>query len=231
MLAARTQLSQSVEDTLDLVRERAARTGQAAVSGLLTLGLAEIARAAGLVGMDIAQALGQAEKVTRLYHLFRQFALSAYDSLAALLGPTLAQTAAQQVLAWVNDVAQGEQFGQLLEKLYETQQTAQHLSQVATASQASLEKFVAAIQSVDGLNDKYQQQIGLVDRLLRGLRLLGGVPAAALPQGRLLLAAAFIVLVGYVILAGADFVDARRLRLLNRVPGVRQVVETNLASA
>jgi hypothetical protein len=34
-----------------------------------------------------------------------------------------------------------------------------------------------------------------------------------------------------VILAGADFVDARRLRLLNRVPGVRQVVETNLASA
>ncbi len=116
-------------------------------------------------------------------------------------------------------------------KLYETKQTAQHLNRVAADSQAGLERFVAAIQGVDGLNDKYQQQIGLIEKLLRGLRLLGGVPAAALPQGRLLLAAAFIVLAGYVILAGADFVDARRLRLLNRVPGVRQVVETNLASA
>ncbi len=78
--SARTRLSQTIEDALDLIQERAARTGQAAISGLLTLGVGEIAYAVGVVGMDIAQALGQAEKVTRLYNLFGGFT-------GAIIGP------------------------------------------------------------------------------------------------------------------------------------------------
>ena len=90
---------------------------------------------------------------------------------------------------------------------------------------------MAAIESVDGLDAAYRQQIELAQKLLRGVKFLGNVAAAALPQGRLLLAASYIVLGAYVVLAGADYVDAQRLKLLNRVPGVRQVVETNLAAA
>jgi len=229
--AARTLLAGTVEDALTLIRDRSARTGQAALGGLLVLGVGQVAQATGIVGMNIAQALGQADKVTRLYSLFREFALNAYNSLVALLGPALAQTAAKQVLAWVNDMASGAQFGKLLDQLYETGKTEQHLKQVTDSSQASLEKFVTAFQGVDKLNDQYQQQIGLIEKLLRGLRLLGSVPAAALPQGTLLLAATYIVLGGYVILAGADYVDAQKLAGLGRVPGVRKVVESNLASA
>jgi len=229
--AARIQLAGTVEDALTLIRDRAAKTGQAALGGLLGLGVGQVAKAAGVVGLDIVQALGQAEKVTRLYNLFREFALNTYNSLVALLGPTLAQTAANQVLAWVNDMASGKQFGRLLDQLYETSKTEQHLKQVTDSSQASLEKFVTAFQGVDKLNGQYQQQIGLIEKLLRGLRLLGSVPVAALPQGTLLLAATYIVLGGYVILAGADYVDAQKLAGLGRVPGVRKVVESNLASA
>ena len=229
--AARIQLAGTVEDALTLIRDRAAKTGQAALGGLLGLGVGQVAKAAGVVGLDIVQALGQAEKVTRLYNLFREFALNTYNSLVALLGPTLAQTAANQVLAWVNDMASGKQFGKLLDQLYETSKTEQHLKQVMDSSQASPEKFVTAFQGVDKLNGQYQQQIGLIEKLLRGLRLLGSVPVAALPQGTLLLAATYIVLGGYVILAGADYVDAQKLAGLGRVPGVRKVVESNLASA
>jgi hypothetical protein len=42
------------------------------------------------------------------------------------------------------------------------------------------------------------------------------------------LAAAYIVLGGYVILLGADYVDAQRVQWLDRVPGVRRVVQVSL---
>ncbi len=45
------------------------------------------------------------------------------------------------------------------------------------------------------------------------------------------MAAAYIILGGYVILAGADVVDAQRLRLLDRTPGVRRIAEMQLAAA
>jgi hypothetical protein len=229
--AARIQLAELSGDTLGLIRDRAGKTGQSAISGLLVLGVAEVAQAAGVVGLEIAGALGVGEKVTRLYSLFREFALSAYNSLVALLGPTLANTAAQQVLAWVNDVVQGEKFAQLLDKLYETGNTGQNIQQEVDASQAVLEKFVAAIQGVDALGGKFGQQIGTIDKLLKGLRLFGAIPTTVVPQGKLLMAAAYLVIGGYVVLTGADFVDAPNVRWLDRVPGVRRVVEANLVGA
>ena len=166
--------------------------------------------------------------MTRLFALVRDYAPSAYNALVALLGPAVAQSAAQQVLAWVNDVAGGEQFRKLLAQFYETKQTAEHLDTVVTGSQADLSKFAIAIQDVDGLSTGFRQQLDLVDKLLRGFRLVGGAAAVAIPQATVLLAAAYIVITGYAVLAGADYVDAERIKLLNRVPGVRQVVEGSL---
>jgi hypothetical protein len=226
---ARVALSNAVEDALDLISQRASKTGQAALGGLLGLGVAQVAQAAGVVGLDIARSLGQAEKVTRLYNLFRDFAVKAYDSLIALLGEQLAQTAAQKVVEWFEQIKEGEQFAKLLEQLYETQRTGQELGQLVAQSPADLVKFTAATQHVDGLEASFARQIDLSEKLLQGLKYLSFVPAAALPQGRLLMAAAYIVLGAYVVLAGGDYVDARRLERLGRVPGVRQVVEGQLA--
>ena len=58
--------------------------------------------------------------------------------------------------------------------------------------------------------------------------MVGGAAALAIPQAAVLLAAAYIAITGYAVLAGADYVDAERAKLLNRVPGVRQVVEQSL---
>ena len=228
---ARVALSNAVEDALDLISQRAGRTGQAALGGLLGLGVAQVAQAAGVVGLDIARSLGQAEKVTHLYNLFRDFAVKAYDSLIALLGEQLARTAAQKMVEWFEEIKEGEQFGKLLERLYETQQTGQELGQLVVQSRVDLDKFTAAVQRVDGLEASFAQQIDLSEKLLQGLKYLSFVPAAALPQGRLLMAAAYIVLGAYVVWAGGDYVDARHLERLDRVPGVRHIVETHLAAA
>ncbi|MGC8782086.1 MAG: hypothetical protein ACP5UQ_14590 [Anaerolineae bacterium] len=228
--AARDQLTGLAVATLNLVQSRAARTGQTALSGLLVLGLGKVAEAAAIVGLDIAQALGVAEQVTRMYALARDYALNAYNAVAAVFGPAVVQSVVQQVLAWCNDVAAGQQFEQLLAQLYETEQTGARLTEFIAESQAGLAQFVIALQEVDGLRTIFQQQIGLVDRLLQGFRLFSGAAAVAIPQITVLMAAAYLVLIGYAVLAGADYVDAQRLRFLNRVPGVRQVVERSLGS-
>jgi hypothetical protein len=229
--AARVMLSDAIVDALDLISERASKTGQAALSGLLGLGGGEVAQVAGAVGMDFARALGQTDKVTQLYDLFRDFAVKAYDALVALLGQQLAQTGAQRVVEWFEEFKEGEPFAKLLERLYETDQTHRDLGRLVAESRANLESFTDAIQRVDGLDAAFGQQVDLAEKLLRGLKVLALVPAAALPQGRLLMAAAYVVLGAYVVLAGGDYVDARRLERLGRMPGVRQVVEGQLAAA
>jgi len=155
---ARAELTQNVQETLELIQTRAAKAGQTALSSLASLGASELAQAAGIVGRSIASALGQAEKVTRLYELFRRFALNAYESLLALLGPTLAAGAAKEVVAWVGSIVEGEKLEMLLERWYETKQTTSDLGTLAEKSAANLAAFASAIQGVNDPRDPLNPQ-------------------------------------------------------------------------
>ena len=227
--AARGDLSDAVDDAIDLISSRAGKVGQSALGGLVGMGAAELASAAGMVGMDIAEALGQAEAVTRLYELFRSYVSGAIESLIALVGRPVLEEATNQALEWVSELKGGKLFGQILQKLYQTDKTAEELRLEIAASQAGLEQFAAAIQDVDRLDSAFHQQIKLAEKLLKGLRFVGGVTAAALPASKLLLAGVYMVLGVYIVAAGGDYVDAPHLEFMNRVPGVRQVVGTRLA--
>ena len=103
-------------------------------------------------------------------------------------------------------------------------------SQVAE-NEMNLQEAAATIKAVDHLSDRFRQEISLSDKLLRGFKFLGGVATAALPHARLLLSMAYAVLGAWVVLSGADYVDSRRFRLLNRVDGVRTLVRSGLSAA
>ncbi len=225
---ARQSLARAIADILSQIFERAGRTGQTALEGLGGLGFAELGQAAGLLTSNLAQYLGQGEKISRLYNLFRSFLGQVYDSLIALIGQPLMQTVIDKVMEWLKEVKQGEVFSEMLENFYQTNPTNKELGLLVDQSQAALDKFVVATREVESLSDDYGQQIKLVDKLLGWLKFLGGAAASVLPMGQLLVAAAYIALGGYAVLAGADYVDAPRLRLLDRIPGVRRVVEENL---
>ncbi|MBM4430152.1 MAG: hypothetical protein FJ026_07365 [Chloroflexi bacterium] len=230
LLTAQVELSNAVTDALTLISERAAKTGQTAFTGLLAMGVAEVAEAAAVVGLDLAQLLGQAEKVTRLYRTFRAFVTQAYDTLLAVLGKQVIKEATDWAVDWLDKLREGQLFGQLLEKLYQTQPTSQVLKEKVTAYQGDVPRFVAAINGVDQLNANYRQQAELAEKWLRGTKWLSSLALAAMPQAKLVLALGYIVLGAYIVLCGADYVDAPHFRLLNRVPGVRQVVEGNLGA-
>lgn len=226
--AARLGLVERSDDILAEISAQVNTTGKTALGGLVGLGTAELAKAVGVVGMEIAKAIGQAEEAAQLYELFRGFLVKAYDSIAALLGPQILKILGEQVTKWVEKVKEGEPMGKLLEELYETAGTKEVLKARIMKSEVELARFVAALDEVNGLGEAFRQKTSLVDKILPKMKWLTMIPAAALPQGRLLLAAAYVVLSGYVILVGADYVDAPRLQRLGRLPGVRLVVEANL---
>jgi len=227
---ARIELSNTVVDTLDLILKRASKTGQSALTRVMSLSVAELAQAVGFIGRDIAGVLGQSENVTRLYNAFRDLFKRAYESVIELLGRQLAEIAGQQVLEWIQELKEGASLIEILERFYQTEQTAQNLQELANSITANLEQFITAIQNVSGLDAAYRQQINWAEKVLQGLKWFGTLSAAALPQGELLIAALCITLGGYVILVGADYVDSPNLTLLDCVPGVRHIVEIHLAT-
>jgi hypothetical protein len=227
---ARHQLKEDVGDTLLLISGRASGSGQVALEGLLGIGLGQVAKAAGFVGMDIAEALGQAEKVSRLYDAFRGFLRNAYNSIMALLGPDTARKAAEEVPKWLEKLNLGEQLDSLLGRLFHIEDTRVVLTPLIDASDAAVERYVNVSRMILALNNAFQRKTGLIDKILPKIRYVGMIPGAALPAGQLLMAAAYIALGGYVLFLGGDYLDSTHIRFLDRVPGVRRVVEKNLAA-
>jgi hypothetical protein len=125
-------------------------------------------------------------------------------------------------------VLQGEQLEKLLETIYETKRAADDLEQRAQNSQAPAEQVAVAKAALTTLMERHKKQSDLTANLAMGLSWLGAVPAAALPQGQVLRAALFILLAAFVIFSGADYVDAPKLKLIDRVEGIRKVVEEAL---
>ncbi len=86
-------------------------------------------------------------------------------------------------------------------------------------------------RKVLALNEGFRRKTGLVERILPKIRYVGMIPLGALPQGQLLVGATYIALGAYVLFPAGDYVDFTEIRFLDRVPGLRRVVEADLASA
>ncbi|MGB9179860.1 MAG: hypothetical protein WCB68_11500 [Pyrinomonadaceae bacterium] len=224
----RAETHETIELTLFQISERASDAGQRTFEGLLAMGFVELGQVAGAVGAHVAQYFGVAEKVTRLYNLFRAFLSKIYDGIISLLGPSAAQMAAGLVVNWWEDWKDSRLFNTLIVRLYETGQTKEYLKARVDHSQADTERFFSTIERVKGMDKEYGRQVRLAEKFLHGMRYASGVATAVLPYGALIAGAAYIVLCGYIVLIGADYADAAHLSLLKRVPGVRDVVNAQL---
>ena len=221
---ARTGLGDGVAAALTFIPEVAAKTGQNALNGLVGLGLKNLGQAAGVVGMDVARFLGLGARVSRLYELFQSYVAKAYEAIIALIGNKLAKIMADKVVAWFENVKGGKEFKRLLQELYQTETTGKAVAGKIQASKASIEAFVAATSDVTEMRNRVETNIGLADKLVTGLGYLAWIPLTALPQAQLLLAAGYVVLGAYVILAGGDAVDAPNLEQFNYTPGVKEIL-------
>ena len=222
---ARARLASAVTDTLTDVTDTAVSAGTKSLSGLVGLGLGELAEAAGIVGSNLADALGVGAELKRLVRLARDLVTKAYESIVALLGAQLAQQGASRLVEWIKEKVSLEN---VLSPLYQTEATEAALHARGAESSAELDAFAAAIAEVRALDDRYGQHIALARKLTTVLNKVGAIVARLVPHGILLVAATQLTVTSYVVLVGADYVDAPRLQRLDRVPGVRRVVESHL---
>ncbi len=224
--AARLLARNAVADACALVSNRAAKSGQTALAGLAGLGFGTLARAVDVVGSGLSFKIGDASAGT-LYGRARDTLVSAYASIRALLGDTAAKAAGAQMKAWVDELASGALFATVVEAWYRTAEARQQLGARIDASAPPAARWASAVNGLGGLSRQYAGQADLTDKLLKGLKIVGLLPPAALPEGTLLLGAAYVALGGYIVFAGADAVDAPVG--LQRVAGIRRIVEQAVA--
>jgi hypothetical protein len=224
------QVNEAVELTLFQISERASKAGQSTFEGLAALSLGELGKAVGMIGANVAQQLGVAGKLVQLYDYFRSFVVRAYDTVISLLGPGLAKQAGEFISDWWVKWKKNQLFKTLVEGLYETAETKQHVAQKVAGSAATADEFFAATARVQKLGEDFKTQVRLAEKLLAGFRYVAGVAAGALPAptGVLVVGAVYILLCGYIVLVGADYVDAQSVDALGRMPGVRDVIEASL---
>ncbi|NES80447.1 MAG: hypothetical protein F6K10_02765 [Moorea sp. SIO2B7] len=225
---ARIELSETVTDTLDNILDKASKVGDSALSRVMGLSIGQLTEIVGFMGMGIAEILGQGETASNLYNAVRDYFSNAYDTVIELMGQQLAQALGEQVVEWLNQIKDGASLSSILERLYVTQQTSEELNNLAESSQAELRQFITAITGVSDLEPAYSQQIRWVEKILTALKWFGTISIAVIPQGELAIASFCLLLASYVILLGGDYVDSPNMTHLDRVAGVRRIVETNL---
>ena len=223
---ARLHVKTAVVDACALVSQRAAKSGQTALAGLAGLGFGTLAKAVDMVGSGLSFKIGD-EAAGTLYGRARDSLVSAYSSIRALLGDTAANAAGAQMKTWVDELATGALFANVLERWYRTSEARARLGARIDASAPPAARWVAAANGLDALRRQYAGQADLVDKLLKGMKIVSLLPPAALPEATLLLGAAHVALGGYIVFAGADAVDAPVG--LQRVAGIRRIVEQALA--
>lgn len=223
---ARAALGLEVPDALAHMTERAAGAASKALSGVAALGLDQLGQAAAMVGSRLADALVVGDQLRRLVRLAKDLVAKAHNAIVALLGLQVAQSAANRMVEWIKERVSVEK---ALGPLYDADGTAAAVEGVAASSGAGLDAFTAAITEVRALDERYGKHIALAQKFTSVLNRVGMLVARVVPQGILLMGATELAIAGYVVVVGGDYVDAPHLERLDRVPGVRRVVETRLA--
>lgn len=225
------ELIETSGETIEQVVATVGAFARGTVASLVGLDPALLKQAAGMLGSELAQAVTRlGENVSRLVSKAVAFIVQAYDSLLAALGQDAASALRQQAAQWVEDLQQGQALTELADALYQTDDTQARVAQLVADSGAPGPVLGKTQADVEALSPGFQARIKLAGQIRAGLGLLKFIPAAKGPL-ELATGVLYLALLGYVIVAGADYVDAPRLARIGRVPGVLETVQAGLVPA
>jgi hypothetical protein len=227
---ARQQLSTESDDACDLIVRLAGETGKPAFAGLLGLGLTDLAQAAGTVISSLAGTLGVGAGLTKLYDLCRDFVVKAYQSILALIGDDLAKKLTEKLEEWLKGITGQHLFGDWLrDHAYKVNDTKSVTKTMIRASNSTLPKYALAIDAIHVLTGRFDREMGVTKKLIRGLGFVKYLPGVAGPQALLLQAGGYGLILAWIYYDGADYLDTPGQQLLTRIPGVPAIVATSLA--
>ncbi len=225
--SAAVELETAVRATLASIRGDVVATGGHVIEGLLLLDAALLREALVAVGGDMAGRLGV--DLAGLSAQALRFVLAANEKLLALLGPEVLQEARKLLDTWIEQLRQGTLFPKLADRILRTRATEAEVRRWLAAYQGPEDTLWAARDAINQLAGHFAAKARLADKVAAGLAVAKVLPPLLTPAGRLAVAAAYLVLLAYLIGSGYDHVDSDRIRLLDRVEGVRGVSRRLLA--
>ncbi|MEI8306022.1 MAG: hypothetical protein WCF99_03040 [Chloroflexales bacterium] len=225
---ARLSLQEAVGDAISEITEAASRLTQQGLENLTALASTEIihtvgpklAHAAALLSDNIpAQPL-----IARVGDLLQR----AYSALITAIGAPALSEIGKQILIWVDDWRKGATINALVESMYGAPDLRESLEHLISTSKHEAHPLIDIIIQVDRLAPMYGCHIRLGQQLFEHLKYARPVLTQLLPQSMPFLAAFIIAVVGYGVLAGADYLDAPHFQPINRIQGIAGIVKAGL---
>lgn len=228
--AAPQELVAAAGQTIDQLLDGVVDFGKDAVAGLAGLDTALLKQAAELISAELGKLVADlGEQVSRLVARALAFIVQAYDNLLAALGQEATSEMRRLIAEWLAQLQQGEALSGILATVYETRVSQQRISELVESSQAPPAAFAQTMEQVAALPPQFAARSKLSRQILAALAVIKRFPAARVPWVEVASAAIYLALLGFVVYVGGDYLDAPKLKRLDRVPGVVHVVETGLA--
>lgn len=225
--SAAVELEAAVRAALASIRGDVITTGTHVVEGLLLLDAALLREALTAVGGDLAGRLGV--DLAGIAAQALRFVLAANEKLLALLGPDALQEARKLLEAWIEQMRQGTLLPKLADRILRTRATEAEVRRWIAAYGGPEDALWTARDAINQLAGHFAAKARLADKVVAGLAVAKVLPPLLTPAGRLAVAAAYLALLAYLVGSGYDHVDSDRIRLLDRVEGVRGVSRRLLA--
>lgn len=220
-------MANAVHAALTGIREDVVGTGSHVVSGLLLLDAALVGEAIALVGRDLGARLGI--DLARAGARVLEFVLAANMKILAVAGFDALGAVRQQLNTWLAQLYRGALFPQLADRLLRTRAVDAEIMGWLAAYAGPEAALLTGQDEVSRLAGRYAAKARIADRITAGLALVRIAPPVLTPVGRLAIAAVHLGLLAYVVGSGCDHIDSDRVKLLDRVEGVRGVSQRLLA--
>jgi len=216
---------------LDEMSDRCVNVAWLSVDGVSAIGVTKLLQSTETVVVDIASLFGAGEQATGLIKTATDFVAQAYQAIRAVMGYRALDMAMDKMAAWLRQIERHprETIGQLIERLLETARTKKELVALVAKSNAPMQKLGRGVKSATRLNQEHKVRMDLAWKLERGLRVVSIFSIAALPQAQVALAFGYLLIGAYAVFTTADYVDAPKLKRINRISGIRTAMSRALA--
>lgn len=215
------ELADAVHTALASIRGDVVATGSHTIEGLLLLDAALLREAISAVGGDVASKLGL--DLGGISARAAQFLLAANEKILALLGLDAMSEARKQLDRWLTQLRAGALFPNLADRILRTRTTETEIKRWLAAYQGTESGLLLGRDEVTQLAGRFAAKMRVADKVTAGLAVAKVIPPLMTPAGRIAVAAVYLGLLAYVVGSGYDHVDSDRIKLLDRVEGVRGV--------
>jgi hypothetical protein len=220
---AKDAFTDAVDTALTTIKGSVLATGGHAVEGLLLMDAALLKEALLVIGGELAQKIGA--DFTQLARRAVEFVIAANEKLIELMGMDAIAEAQRQLTTWLEQLRAGTLFPELVEDLYQTAAIRAEVAGQLAGFEGMEAVLVMGREEVAGLAGRFAAKVSVADKIISALALAKLVPPLLTPVGRLGVAAAYLGVIAYLVGSGYDHVDSDRLKLLDRVEGVRGIAK------